>query len=73
MWYHHWQAEGLNVTGVLLYKLDYGPSDAQPASAAAAAPAPTAALPAAVPVPTSGGHGLPGGTVAGGHRLCVCG
>lgn len=53
------QAAGLNVTSVLLYKLDYGPTDSPASSAAAPAPL------AAVPIPASAGHGLPSNTIAG--------
>lgn len=53
------QAAGLNVTSVLLYKLDYGPTDTPASSAAAPAPL------AAVPIPASASHGLPGNTIAG--------
>ena len=54
------QAAGLSVTSVLLYKLDYGPTDMQQSSSAAA-PAPLAA----VPIPASASHGLPTNTIAG--------
>lgn len=53
------QAAGLNVTSVLLYKLDYGPTDTPASSAAAPAPL------AAVPIPASASHGLPSNTIAG--------
>ncbi|KAK9832694.1 hypothetical protein WJX81_001038 [Elliptochloris bilobata] len=59
-------AAGLDVTSVLLYKLDYGPTDAQH-SPSAAAPAPTAA----VPIPASAAHGLPTNTIAAVAASCV--
>ncbi len=63
------QAAGLNVTSVLLYKLDYGPTDAPagsaPAPAPAAAAAAAAAVAAAAPAPPPAARSLPGSTIAG--------
>jgi hypothetical protein len=59
------QAAGLNVTSVLLYKLDYGPTDAPAGAAPAPAPAPAAAVAAAAPAPAPAARSLPGSTIAG--------